>query len=42
LPVGEVETFGKALDETLLSRWNEPVHVQVPARSVPIGSTGLE
>ena len=42
LPVGEVETFGKALDETLLSRWNEPVHVQVPARSVPIAATGLE
>jgi hypothetical protein len=42
LPVGEVETFGKALDETLLSRWNEPVRVQVPARSVPIGTTGLE
>jgi hypothetical protein len=42
LPVGEVETFGKALDETLLSRWNEPVHVQVPAGSVPIGATGLE
>ena len=42
LPVGEVETLGKALDETLLSRWNEPVHVQVPARSVLIGTTGLE
>lgn len=42
LPVGEVETLGKALDETLLSRWNEPVHVPVPARSVPIGTTGLE
>ena len=42
LPVGEVETFGNALDETLLSRWNEPVHVRVPARSVPIGATGLE
>ncbi len=42
LPVGEVETFGKALDETLLSRWNEQVRVQVPARSVPIGTTGLE
>jgi hypothetical protein len=42
LPVGEVETFGRAFDETLLSRWNEPVHVQVPARSVPIATTGLE
>jgi hypothetical protein len=42
LPVGEVETFGRALDETLLSRWNEQVHVPVPARSVPIAVTGLE
>ena len=42
LPVGEVETFGRALDETLLSRWNEQVRVQVPAGSVPIGTTGLE
>jgi len=42
LPVGEVETFGRALDETLLSHWNEPVHIRVPARAVPIGATGLE
>ncbi len=42
LPVGEVETYGSGLDETLLSRWNEPVHVSVPARAVSIGATGLE
>jgi hypothetical protein len=42
LPVGEVENYGKALDETLLSRWNQQVHIHVPARSVPIGATGLE
>jgi hypothetical protein len=42
LPVGEVETFGKALDETLFSHWNEAVHLQVPARAVPIATTGLE
>ena len=42
LPVGEVETFGKSLDETLFSHWNEAVHVQVPARTVPIATTGLE
>jgi hypothetical protein len=42
LPVGEVETFGKAFDETILSRWNERVRVPVPAQSVPISATGLE
>jgi hypothetical protein len=42
LPLGEVETFGKGLAETLLSNWNEQVHVPVPAHAVPIGTSGLE
>ena len=42
LPVGEVETLGKAFAETLLSKWNEPVIVSAPAHAVPIGTTGLE
>jgi hypothetical protein len=42
LPVGEVETYGKAFAETLLSKWNEQVRISVPAGAVSIGTTGLE
>ncbi|HEX4526626.1 MAG TPA: hypothetical protein VH108_07790 [Gaiellaceae bacterium] len=42
LPVGEVEVFGSALSRTRFSRWNEPVHVPVPAGAVAISATGLE
>ena len=42
LPVGEVEAFGSALSRTRFTRWNEPVHVPVPARAVAMAATGLE
>lgn len=42
LPVGQVETIGGGLAEMLLSKWNEPVHVTLPANPVAIATTGLE
>jgi hypothetical protein len=36
LPVGEVATAGKTRAVVTFSRWNEPVHVAVPASAVPI------
>jgi hypothetical protein len=36
LPVREVATAGKTRAVVTFSRWNEPVHVAVPASAVPI------
>jgi hypothetical protein len=42
LPVGQVEVFGNVLSRARFSKWNEAVHVTVPAGAVAIATTGLE